>query len=56
MRNHVLIILFVSAFASMNSQSRIRSKPIQFEASYRTKKFKHNGSVTVEKSSAEHDD
>ena len=29
---------------------------IQFEASYRTNKFKHDGSVTVEKSSAEHDD
>ena len=26
------------------------------KASYRTKKFKHDGSVTVEKSSAEHDD
>ena len=28
MRNHVLIILFVSAFASMNSQSRIRKKAV----------------------------
>ena len=26
------------------------------KASYRTKRFKHDGSVTVEKSSAEHDD